>query len=98
MYKILLSTKKQISSKLYGLFSNLKVFSYIFNSSSLFISIQVFSRCGKLHTATVAKKKDPRKPDSMLSMGYGFLEFKKQKDADQTVKLMQVFVVVESWY
>ncbi|XP_057294290.1 probable RNA-binding protein 19 isoform X2 [Hydractinia symbiolongicarpus] len=48
-----------------------------------------FSNCGKLKNVTIAKKKDPRKPGVMLSMGYGFVEYKKVESADKAIKLLQ---------
>jgi len=39
---------------------------------------------------TVAKKKDPKKAGQMLSMGYGFVEYKRQSDADKAIKFLQV--------
>ena len=38
----------------------------------------------------MAKKKDPKKAGSMLSMGYGFVEYKKSESADKAIKLLQV--------
>merc|ERR550534_689193 len=48
-----------------------------------------FCSCGKISTVTIAKKKDPKKSDQMLSMGYGFVTFKKTKSADKCLKLLQ---------
>jgi len=50
---------------------------------------EFFATCGKLKTVTIAKKKDPKKAGNLLSMGYGFVEFKKLKSADKAIKLLQ---------
>ena len=47
-------------------------------------------KCGKLRHVTIAKKKDPKKAGQMLSMGYGFAEYKRKADADKAIKLLQV--------
>lgn len=49
----------------------------------------IFTSCGKVKEATIAKKKDPKKPGAMLSMGYGFIKFKKVEDADKAIKILQ---------
>jgi multiple RNA-binding domain-containing protein 1 len=36
-----------------------------------------FSKSGALHSATVAKKRDPKREGEMLSMGYGFVQFRQ---------------------
>lgn len=48
-----------------------------------------FSKCGKIHSITIAKKKDPKHPGQFLSMGYGFIQFYKQQDANEALKLLQ---------
>lgn len=53
---------------------------------------QFFATCGKLKNVTIAKKKDPKKAGNLLSMGYGFVEFKKLKSADKAIKLLQVWI------
>jgi len=50
---------------------------------------EVFLKCGKLRQVTVAKKKDPKRAGQMLSMGYGFVEYKRKADADKAIKLLQ---------
>lgn len=51
---------------------------------------QLFEKCGKVADVTIARKKDPKKPESFLSMGYGFVEFKKKESADEAIKTLQV--------
>ncbi|XP_043252107.1 probable RNA-binding protein 19 [Colletes gigas] len=52
-----------------------------------------FSKCGRLHYATVATKKDPKNPGSKLSMGYGFVRYKTKADADRALKVLQMTVL-----
>ncbi|XP_043270528.1 probable RNA-binding protein 19 [Venturia canescens] len=52
-----------------------------------------FSKCGKLHYATVAMKKDPNNPGQKLSMGYGFVRYKYKMDADRALKELQMTVL-----
>lgn len=44
---------------------------------------------GPVLNATIAKKKDPKKPGHLLSMGYGFVEYKKRSDALKAIKELQ---------
>lgn len=48
-----------------------------------------FNRCGPLHYATVAMKKDPKNPSSKLSMGYGFVRYKYKIHAERALKELQ---------
>ncbi|KAH9524247.1 putative RNA-binding protein 19 [Bulinus truncatus] len=48
-----------------------------------------FEKIGKIYSATVSKKKDPKKPGELLSMGYGFVQFFKRSDAKEALKLLQ---------
>eukprot|EP00794_Sanderia_malayensis_P013983 gene13983-15441_t len=50
---------------------------------------KLFEKCGEVVTVTVARKKDPKKPNEMLSMGYGFVEFARSADADEAMKTLQ---------
>lgn len=50
---------------------------------------EAFSKIGPLLTATIAKKKDPKKPGNLLSMGYGFVEYKKRSDALRAITELQ---------
>ena len=54
---------------------------------------QYFSKCGPLHYATVATKKDPKNPGGKLSMGYGFVRYKTKADADRALKVLQTTVL-----
>lgn len=55
-----------------------------------FIILQHFSRCGAIHYATIATKKDPKAPNEKLSMGYGFVRYKYKVDAEQALKQLQM--------
>ncbi|KAG8224194.1 hypothetical protein J437_LFUL002648 [Ladona fulva] len=48
-----------------------------------------FKKCGKIHSATIAKKKNQKKPGEMLSMGYGFVQFLKKNNAEKALKTLQ---------
>ncbi|CAH2262855.1 jg9228 [Pararge aegeria aegeria] len=48
-----------------------------------------FSGCGRIHSVTVAKKKDPKNPGHLLSMGYGFVQFVKKEHANEALKELQ---------
>ncbi|XP_071789462.1 probable RNA-binding protein 19 [Asterias amurensis] len=50
---------------------------------------KLFSQCGHLKNVTVSRKKDPKHKGSMLSMGYGFVEYKKKKSAQKALKELQ---------
>lgn len=50
---------------------------------------QHFQGCGKLHSVTIAKKKDPKNPGHFLSMGYGFVQFYKKAHANEALKELQ---------
>ena len=49
-----------------------------------------FKKCGMLHYATVATKKDPNNPGQKLSMGYGFVRYKLKAHADNALKELQM--------
>ncbi|KAG8037374.1 hypothetical protein G9C98_005584 [Cotesia typhae] len=51
---------------------------------------EYFSKCGRIHYATVATKKDPKNPGEKLSMGYGFVRYKYKADADRALKELQM--------
>ena len=44
---------------------------------------------GHVHEVTVAKKKDMKNPGNVLSMGYGFVQFKKAASANEALKTLQ---------
>nr|XP_033342924.1 probable RNA-binding protein 19 [Megalopta genalis] len=52
-----------------------------------------FSKCGPIHYASVATKNDPKNPGGKLSMGYGFVRYKRKADADRAIKTMQLSVL-----
>lgn len=52
-----------------------------------------FGKCGALHYATIATKNDPKNPGARLSMGYGFVRYKKKVDADRALKVLQMTVL-----
>ncbi|XP_069705771.1 probable RNA-binding protein 19 [Periplaneta americana] len=52
-----------------------------------------FKKCGPIHEVTVAKKKDPKNPGQLLSMGYGFIQFKRKASADKALKTLQQSVL-----
>ena len=48
-----------------------------------------FQTCGRIFSALVAKKKDPKKPGETLSMGYGFVQFWTKKSTLEALKELQ---------
>ncbi|XP_074640760.1 putative RNA-binding protein 19 [Tubulanus polymorphus] len=50
---------------------------------------EAFSQCGRIHSASVAKKKDMKNPGQFLSMGYGFVTFTRKDDAQKALKELQ---------
>lgn len=52
-----------------------------------------FDKCGPLHYASIAMKKDPQNPGAKLSMGYGFVRYKRKADADRALKVLQMTVL-----
>ncbi|CAK9798743.1 Probable RNA-binding protein 19 [Anthophora quadrimaculata] len=52
-----------------------------------------FGKCGPLHYATIATKKDVKNPGAMLSMGYGFVRYKRKADTDRALKVLQMTVL-----
>ncbi|KAK9296463.1 hypothetical protein QLX08_009519 [Tetragonisca angustula] len=52
-----------------------------------------FGKCGALHYATIATKNDSKNPGAKLSMGYGFVRYKKKADADRALKVLQMTVL-----
>lgn len=54
---------------------------------------QYFGKCGSLHYVMIATKKDPVNPSNKLSMGYGFVRYKRKIDADRALKTLQMSVL-----
>ncbi|XP_029171774.1 probable RNA-binding protein 19 [Nylanderia fulva] len=52
-----------------------------------------FGKCGPVHYVTIATKKDPENPTNKLSMGYGFIRYKRKLDADRALKTLQMSVL-----
>ena len=50
---------------------------------------KLFSEAGKVSNVTIAKKKDSRNKAAMLSMGYGFVEYKTKTSAVNAIKKLQ---------
>ncbi|XP_049873113.1 probable RNA-binding protein 19 [Pectinophora gossypiella] len=50
---------------------------------------KLFSQCGKLHSVTIAKKKDPKNPGQSLSMGYGFVQYYRKQHTNEALKSLQ---------
>lgn len=48
-----------------------------------------FKHLGAIHTVEIAKRKDPENPKQMVSLGYGFIQFKKTRTTEQALKNMQ---------
>lgn len=51
---------------------------------------QHFSAAGKVHSVSIARKKDPKNPGQFLSMGYGFVQYYKKEHANEALKNLQV--------
>ncbi|XP_077290382.1 putative RNA-binding protein 19 [Arctopsyche grandis] len=49
-----------------------------------------FESCGRVHSVTVAMKKDPHNPGKKLSMGYGFVQFYMKSTTDKALKNLQM--------
>lgn len=60
---------------------------------NIFLFLQYFDKCGPLHYASIAMKKDPQNPGAKLSMGYGFVRYKRKADADRALKVLQMTVL-----
>lgn len=48
-----------------------------------------FECCGKVASVQVAKKKDPKDPRNVLSLGYGFVQFYLQSEVNEALKRLQ---------
>jgi multiple RNA-binding domain-containing protein 1 len=51
---------------------------------------ELFSKYGKVRAVSIGKKKDSKNSSSVLSMGYGFVEFHSKEDALKAIKNLQV--------
>lgn len=49
-----------------------------------------FTKCGSLHYAMIATKKDPERSGKNLSMGYGFVRYGRKADAERALKELQM--------
>lgn len=50
---------------------------------------EVFEQCGPVRNVIVARKKDLKNKGQMLSMGYGFVEYKQSQSAHEAMKKLQ---------
>ncbi|CAI9744180.1 RNA-binding 19 [Octopus vulgaris] len=50
---------------------------------------KAFESCGPIRNVIVARKKDLKNQGQALSMGYGFVEFKRSKSAQKAIKKLQ---------
>lgn len=57
--------------------------------------MQHFKTCGPIHEVSVAMKKDPKNPQQLISLGYGFIQFKKRADSEKALKALQHSVLNE---
>lgn len=57
--------------------------------------MQHFKKCGPIHEVSVAKKKDPEDPQRLISLGYGFIQFKKRSSTEKALKTLQQSVLNE---
>ncbi|CAB3220704.1 unnamed protein product [Arctia plantaginis] len=48
-----------------------------------------FSEAGKVYSVSIAKKKDPKNPGQLLSMGYGFVQYFRKEYTNKALKLLQ---------
>lgn len=53
-----------------------------------------FQKLGTIHMVQVAMKKDPENPQNRISLGYGFIQFKRKSVAEKTLSTMQ-FTTIE---
>jgi len=65
----------------------------VYKCDDAFLRFQYFGKCGPLHYVTIATKKDPENPANKLSMGYGFVRYKRKHDADRALKTLQMSVL-----
>lgn len=53
-----------------------------------------FQKLGTIHMVQVAMKKDPENPQNRISLGYGFIQFKRKSVAEKALSTMQ-FTTIE---
>ncbi|XP_016994814.2 probable RNA-binding protein 19 [Drosophila takahashii] len=51
---------------------------------------QHFRHLGTIHTVEIAKRRDPENPRNFNSLGYGFIQFKKNSVAEHALKNLQL--------
>ena len=49
----------------------------------------LFSRIGRIKSASIAKKQNMKDPSKPLSMGFGFVEFERPRNAQKAIKRLQ---------
>lgn len=54
-----------------------------------------FSKLGSIHMVQVAMKKDPENAQNRISLGYGFIQFKRKSVAEKALSTMQ-FTTIEA--
>lgn len=64
-----------------------------FLCNNITLCLQYFGKCGPLHYVTIATKMNPENPAEKLSMGYGFIRYKRKLDADRALKTLQMSVL-----
>jgi multiple RNA-binding domain-containing protein 1 len=55
----------------------------------LFHLTQHFKKCGKVHSAVVSRKQDPKRNGQTLSMGFGFVQYRRKVAAQRALKELQ---------
>ena len=49
----------------------------------------LFSKIGRIKSASIARKRTVKDPSKSLSMGFGFVEFERQRNAQKAIKRLQ---------
>ena len=50
---------------------------------------ELFSKIGRLKLASIARKRNMKDPSKLLSMGFGFVEFERPRNAQKAIKRLQ---------
>ena len=50
---------------------------------------ELFSKIGRIKSASIAQKRTMKDPSKLLSMGFGFVEFERQRNAQKAIKRLQ---------